>query len=393
MKRLINDISKVIYLLFYYIYIKAKEVILAKKTLVFVAKRGIKRIEINILGNFMLICLFLWVCSLFIQSVSYKSIIAQEAQKNYNLNKINNILTKEIYKIDKNINNIQDYFMENSFYGRLSKNNIDIIGDKDLVEVKDIIKEIIPNDYKENFVKISRSKSILKTIEDVSKQRIENLSRILALTKLRLFRDIKFDSEDEEKSKEISLNINEHLVKHQGGPFFSNINNIIEAENRVLFDDEGRSYVEILMNLEKFVIHAPLYAPMGRYYISSGFGERIDPLTNQNSQHNGTDFVGRRNEKVISPSSGIVVLARKFGAYGNAIIISHGYGIRTLFGHLKEISVKKGQMLKRGDIIGTQGNTGRSTGEHLHYEVRYNGKKIDPMGFMRAGSKIEEYYQ
>ena len=138
---------------------------------------------------------------------------------------------------------------------------------------------------------------------------------------------------------------------------------------------------------------APLETPIKQYYISSDFGKRSDPMTKRKSDHKGTDFAGPKNEKILSPSLGVVKIAGNYGAYGKAIIINHGYGIETLFGHLKEIKVKKGQLVKRGEIIGIQGNTGRSTGEHLHYEVRYKSKPLNPIGFIRAGNKIKQYYQ
>jgi murein DD-endopeptidase MepM/ murein hydrolase activator NlpD len=390
--RFINKITQIIFLCFCFISLKLKEVIFAKKTLVFVSKSKIKRVEISSIGNVVIISFLLFVCSLFVQSVTYHSIIANKSTENQNLHRINNALTKEIYKIDKNIKHIENYFMANSFYGKLSKNYKGAQEDKEINEIKHIIKDIIPEGYKDNFIKISRSKSILETIEDISRQRIENLSKILSLTKLRLFNNIAFDSEDEEKAKEISLNINEQLIKNQGGPFFYH-QDIESGENKALFSNEGQNYIQILSNLEKFVMHAPLSVPMNEYYISSGFGKRKDPFTGKKSQHKGTDFAGKRGEKITSPSFGVVKLARRFGAYGNTIIISHGYGIETLFGHLKKINVKKGQIVKRGDVIGVQGSTGRSTGDHLHYEIRYNKKPLNPIGFVRAGNEIKQYYQ
>ena len=389
--RFIFKIAKIAYLVCYFLCLKTKEILLAKKTLVFISKNRIKRIEINLIRNITFIVFVFFVCSLFVQSITYHSIIANKSEENQNLHQINNALTKEIYKIDKNIKYVEDYFMANSFYGDLSKNNQEL---DDSSQIKQIIKATIPKDYKDNFIKISRSKTILETINDISRQRIENLSKILSLTKLRLFKDIAFDTNDKEKIKEISLNINEKLIKNQGGPFFSDQDfDIFSNKNEALFNSEGQNYVQILSNLEKFIMHAPLGVPMREYYISSGFGKRRDPITNRRSQHKGTDFVGRKNTKVISPSFGVVRFAKRFGAYGNTVVISHGYNIETLFGHMKKINVKKGQIVKKGDIIGKQGSTGRSTGDHLHYEIRYNKKPINPIGLIRAGNKIKQHYQ
>ena len=80
-----------------------------------------------------------------------------------------------------------------------------------------------------------------------------------------------------------------------------------------------------------------------------------------------------------------MILAKRFGHYGKTIIIDHGFGIRTRYGHLASIKVKEGQIVKKGQVIATQGSTGRSTGQHLHYEVRYKGTPLNPKNFIEAG--------
>jgi murein DD-endopeptidase MepM/ murein hydrolase activator NlpD len=112
---------------------------------------------------------------------------------------------------------------------------------------------------------------------------------------------------------------------------------------------------------------------------------RSDPITNRKTLHHGLDFVGLENEKIYSPSSGKVILAGKFSEYGNAIVIDHGFGITTRYGHLSSIKVKEGQIVKKGENIALQGNTGRSTGDHLHYEVRYKNIPLNPKKFLEAG--------
>ena len=143
-----------------------------------------------------------------------------------------------------------------------------------------------------------------------------------------------------------------------------------------------------LANLEKFIYHAPLRRPMNDYYVSSAFGKRVDPIRKIKAQHNGMDFVGNKNTEVLSPSIGEIKVAEKLGAYGNIVVIDHGYGITSRYGHLSTIKVKKGDIVKRGDILGLQGTTGRSTGDHLHYEVRYNNSPINPKKFLKTGDAI-----
>src|SRR5207302_6297625 len=104
-----------------------------------------------------------------------------------------------------------------------------------------------------------------------------------------------------------------------------------------------------------------------RGYLSAGFGNRIDPFTGMKDFHPGIDISTPTGTKVQSPADGIVISAGIQGGYGNALSIDHGYGVVTRYGHLESFAVRPGQKVKRGDVIGYVGNTGRSTGPHLHY--------------------------
>jgi murein DD-endopeptidase MepM/ murein hydrolase activator NlpD len=127
-------------------------------------------------------------------------------------------------------------------------------------------------------------------------------------------------------------------------------------------------------------------------FISSYFGIRIDPFFNQIKPHYGLDFVAPKGTKIYSTGDGIVTLS-KFSrkGYGNEIIIDHSFGYSTRYAHLDEIFIKKGEKVKRGQLIGTLGSTGRSTGPHLHYEIRYNNKPINPIYYYSDEISSEEY--
>jgi murein DD-endopeptidase MepM/ murein hydrolase activator NlpD len=128
---------------------------------------------------------------------------------------------------------------------------------------------------------------------------------------------------------------------------------------------------------------------MKNYYISSNFGQRIDPITKKKAMHRGTDFVGSTlNENIITSSPGKVIFAGRFHNYGNMVAIDHGFDVKTRYAHLDKIKVKKGDFVEKGQVIGTQGNTGRSTGHHLHYEIRYKNKAIDPKKFLKVGQQV-----
>lgn len=119
-----------------------------------------------------------------------------------------------------------------------------------------------------------------------------------------------------------------------------------------------------------------------RGWVTSDFGQRLDPYTADRVMHAGLDIAAPHGKEVASPSDGTVVFAGLEGGYGNVLVIDHGYGIKTRYGHLSKILVKPGDRIKRGQIVAAVGNTGRSTGPHLHYEVRVNGIAQNPRKFI-----------
>ena len=114
-------------------------------------------------------------------------------------------------------------------------------------------------------------------------------------------------------------------------------------------------------------------------WFSSTFGARKDPFTGGDDFHSGLDIAADKGTKVLATADGTVETAGFNGNYGNSILIDHGYGIATRFGHLSRIAVQQGQTVKRGDIIGYVGATGRATSPHLHYEILLNGSPINPL--------------
>ena len=116
--------------------------------------------------------------------------------------------------------------------------------------------------------------------------------------------------------------------------------------------------------------------------LTDGFGTRNDPFTGRRAFHRGLDISARRGTPVRAPADGVVVFAGRNGGLGKTVRISHGFGFTTVYGHLNEISVELGDEIRRGDQIGAVGNTGRSTAQHLHYEVHEDGKARDPLYFI-----------
>lgn len=163
------------------------------------------------------------------------------------------------------------------------------------------------------------------------------------------------------------------IVKNEGGEGNSDILSVEEI---------GKFYEGYLNKMIDYVAFTPMgYPHFGA--ITSGYGHRENPFTGENVEtHKGLDFRGKRGEIVKSTASGKVTYAGRRGGYGNCIVINHGNGFETYYGHLSRILISEGAQVKAGDNIGKIGSTGRSTGPHLHYEIHKNGKIINPRSFL-----------
>ncbi|MCP5110909.1 MAG: M23 family metallopeptidase [bacterium] len=125
--------------------------------------------------------------------------------------------------------------------------------------------------------------------------------------------------------------------------------------------------------------------------LGSYFGKRTDPLNGMGAFHPGVDIPAHKGEPVRAAGDGIVTRARRAGGYGNLVVIEHGSGITTYYGHLSKIEVIAGQEVRRGQIVGAVGSTGRVTGNHLHYEVRQGGSPVNPYIFLKQSARPARY--
>lgn len=131
----------------------------------------------------------------------------------------------------------------------------------------------------------------------------------------------------------------------------------------------------------RWISSTPAIAPV-RGILTSGFGYRNDPITHGSGNHQGVDIAAGPGQPVKASADGIVMRAGEEGGLGRAVFLTHGYGLTTRYGHLSAVTVRPGQRVKRGDVIGRVGNTGRSTGYHLHYEVRIDGSPVNPLAYI-----------
>jgi murein DD-endopeptidase MepM/ murein hydrolase activator NlpD len=140
--------------------------------------------------------------------------------------------------------------------------------------------------------------------------------------------------------------------------------------------------------MERALAAIPTAMPAASMMMSSGFGYRADPFTGAAAMHAGLDFKGAIGTPILAAAEGRVVLAGFNGGYGNSVEIRHANGIVTRYAHLSGLNVRKGQMVERGVRVGRMGSTGRSTGSHLHFEVRLNGQAINPRKFLEANPDV-----
>ncbi len=135
----------------------------------------------------------------------------------------------------------------------------------------------------------------------------------------------------------------------------------------------------------------PLAPPVAvDYRETSGYGQRIDPFNGHPAFHSGLDMAAFERAPVVATSPGVVVFAGTRSGYGYTVEIDHGHGFKTRYGHLRDIQVQRGDRVAIGQRVGSMGSTGRSTATHLHYEVWFRGRAVDPVNFLRAGRHVHE---
>ena len=178
------------------------------------------------------------------------------------------------------------------------------------------------------------------------------------------------------------------------------VSSIMQALNNISsrMQIQTSSYTEIdklVSNKELLLSHTPAIQPVSNKdlnRIASGYGYRIDPIYKTAKFHAGLDFTAPQGTPIYATADGAATIAGNTGnGYGNHVIINHGYGYETLYGHMVRVKVRPGEKVKRGEVIGWIGSTGKSTGPHCHYEVHKNGEKIDPVYFFYNDLSPEQF--
>ncbi|WP_298715939.1 M23 family metallopeptidase [Chitinophaga sp.] len=169
-----------------------------------------------------------------------------------------------------------------------------------------------------------------------------------------------------------------------------------EIASRVALQEKSYLQIEdLIKNKQKMLASIPAIQPVANKdldRIASGFGYRIDPIYKTVKFHSGLDFTAPSGTPIYATGDGVIEEASLSDVgYGNHVVVNHGYGYKSLYGHMVRIKAKRGQSVKRGDILGWVGSTGKSTGPHCHYEVMKNGVKVDPVYFFYNDLTPEEF--
>jgi murein DD-endopeptidase MepM/ murein hydrolase activator NlpD len=216
--------------------------------------------------------------------------------------------------------------------------------------------------------------AVVSNVTERTTSTIDEVERVISMTGLKVDKLVAEIGND----KTASLG--------QGGPFISvrdDNTDPLELKVAVL-----GSQLDRWNRLRLVLRHLPLAAPLDHYRMSSTFGVRRDPITQQLSRHNGIDLTYELNTPIMNTAPGKVVFTGWRPGLGWTVEIDHGMGIRTRYGHLRTILAKQGDEIGFRDKVGLLGNTGRSTGPHVHYEILVNGKPVDPTNFIMAGKYV-----
>ncbi len=334
---------------------KIKSFFLAEREIICVSKSGIKSKKVGFLFFTWNVLLVFWTSFATIEYFDFKSQVAEKSLKIIELETDNRQLLSNILILEKSIEKIENFIITLNRFDRFASIDKAINYNEEEIDTKNI--QLV----------LDRSKNNLQNVNLALVDRIKSLNAV--------------------KSK---LDFDNNVIPVSYKEELQNINTDINPEvaDSIVMKKALDKNLENLENLEEFINLMPFPEPMQSIYISSSYGKRLDPFTKKPKTHYGTDFVGPYMSKIYSPAPGKVIFAGLKGGYGKVIILQHEHKIKTIYAHLNSYKVKVGDVVKRGDLIAIQGNTGRSTGHHLHYEILKGRDRYNPREFMKIGSNF-----
>ncbi|MDR2777175.1 MAG: M23 family metallopeptidase [Rickettsiales bacterium] len=317
---------------------------------ILVSEDGIRSGKIGLAQKVLRLASFLWIA---FSSVFFFSRFRRQGGwfvELYRLKLVNTELNERIVDLDRTIDELRRHFQALNHYDRFRKFDMGRVVSAPEGSTPGL--SLSMKDYnraKPVLVNIAKNLSL---INDEIELRTNSLGTILKLTSL-----------DEGKTVKLARN---------------------DTSSKIIQNVRRLSLLENRLN------SAPLMVPMDDYRLSSGYGLRRDPFSREIKVHSGVDLVGPYKSNILAPARGVVVAVRSSSELGNIIVLDHGNGVTTAYGHLDRSYVRVGDHVNRGDIIANQGNTGKhSTGSHLHYQVSINKISQDPDNFIRAGKLLD----
>lgn len=225
---------------------------------------------------------------------------------------------------------------------------------------------------------LSRVQDYSTKLGDLTQLKVKRFSRKTGIGPLTP-EEYKYAKQGKEENSSQNLPLGIDMDKLVFRSVFDRVKSIGNRANRNAL--ELQKLLSTLSQQKSLLSSIPSASPVDGW-ITSGFGPRISPFTGQKTMHKGIDVAAPMGTAIYAPADGVVIFSGAKAGFGNFIMIAHGYGVVSRFGHNAQNMVQPGQKVKRGDQIGTVGMTGRSTGPHLHYEILVNGRYEDPKKFI-----------
>jgi murein DD-endopeptidase MepM/ murein hydrolase activator NlpD len=345
----------------------------SEKEIIIVSPREIRRRRVGVYGKILEFLFIGWVVfSTLFAFLNFKVIGGKNARIN-ELKNINYDLSSNINGLNIIVDNMKSYLSSLNYYDRFNKIDIRKINDeRNFVKNKELLSSM---EYKKIMPIINIMDKNINTLGDSINARIDGINRVLG---------------ESATLKNKAHNV--YRVKYGGNDdeipgiqrIFSNTSVLMKNNDASSIEEK----IKYLAFLEDFMNSAPISEPMKNYFLTSRYGSRIDPFTREVRPHKGLDFSGAYGSEIYSTADGVVEFVGVSGGFGNVVRVAHKNDIETAYAHLKEPLVEVGQKIARGNVIGIQGNSGRSTGHHLHYEVIVDKQNVDPMKFVTIGKLV-----
>ncbi|MDR1498956.1 MAG: M23 family metallopeptidase [Rickettsiales bacterium] len=344
--------------------------IFGEKKVIVVSSSGISTVRIGNFTRFIGLLLCCWV--VFTSAFFFVNTKIQRVKnaKIEELRAVNLDLNNSITNLNYVVGDIKEYLSTLNYYDRFSSINVKKLSD--LGSITESSTLISSNEYRAILPVLDSIERDMIGVEVLVNARIDGINSLLKETAL------------DEEAKNI------YKASYRGVAVENNKDLVLGSSTLVnkkglLNLKESMRYLDFL---ESFLSSIPISKPMDNYYLTSRYGTRIDPFTKQAKFHRGIDMVGPTGSFVVAPAGGIVRMVGERGGFGNSIDIDHGNNIMTVYAHLAKSLVRVGDTVKKGDKIGIQGSSGRSTGQHLHWEVSVNRNSVDPAKFLKISEKI-----